>query len=150
MHRLQSLCQLFATAVVLLIGLLLPYGELLLDVPLLRLGRSMVASPAPSVFLYDNRLQFDLVVTSQQPDDEVVIAGNEGFQQRIRGPFWRRAVYLNAFHLGRADVLEYAFFRGGDLGKDFDVHGTVKQIVVRQWDADITPIDKYSVKFFPD
>lgn len=150
MIRCQSLSQIAATVVVLLIGLILPFGELLLNVPLLNLGRSLVASPGPSVFLYNNRLQFDLVITAQQSDEEILIAGNEGFVQRMRGPMYRKIVYLNAFHIGRDDVLEYAFFRGGDLGKDFGVQGTVKQIVVRQGDADVTPIDKYSVKFLPD
>ena len=129
------------------LGLVLPLGELFLHVPLLRLGRALVCSPAPSVFLYSHRLQFDVVITADAPaavaaEAETVIPGTQGFLQQIRGPFWRKAVYLNAFHLGREDVLKYAFFLGGRLGEDFGIAGEIRQVTIRQWDADIQPVQK--------
>ncbi len=142
MDQCVSLFRIAATVLVLLTGLVLPLGELRDNAPLKMLGQSLVASAAPSVFLYSDRLQFDLVIESQQPDKEIVIAGNAGIQERISGPFWRKAVYLNAFHHHREDVLNYAFFGGGDLGKDLGIQGTVKRVVLRQWDADVTPLNK--------
>ena len=125
-----------ATVLLLLTGLVMPLGELL-TLPLLKaFGQSLVASPAPSVFLYSSPLQFELLIVSEQPDEETLIPGTEGFQERISGPLWRKGVYLNAFHHHRDDVLNYAFFGGGELAKDFGIQGTVKRVVLRQWDAD--------------
>lgn len=123
-----------AGAVLLITGLLSPVG-LLFDPSetCSRLGRALIASPAPLVFLYSDHQHFRVKIIPDEPEQEVVISGNIGFMRRISGPLWRKIVYLYAFQHKQREVLEFGFCGGGRLGEDFGITGRVNQVVLEQW-----------------